>query len=184
MNSPTLKTPSGRSIEILNPKFGHSNDALAEIAYGLARVFRFGGNAYPYSVAQHSVLVSRICSKSMSGLLHDASEAYLGDIPKPLKNILHDYQTIEHLFMESIAMTFGLNLNFHTSPEVHAADKAMYHMECKYLNVLRGKGYGNNVEIFPEEESRFSPAWLTRIWTPEESVTEFVTQYNRILRHF
>lgn len=65
---------------------------IVDIAHALAAVNRFNGHTRePYSVAQHSVLVSYEFDTddpnvALLALLHDASEAYLGDIPRPLKH--------------------------------------------------------------------------------------------------
>jgi len=82
-------TASGRRFFPLAPRL--EDVSLADIAHALGAVNRFGGHTrWPYSVAQHSVLVSRQLALegpavALLGLLHDASEAYLGDVPRPLK---------------------------------------------------------------------------------------------------
>jgi hypothetical protein len=83
-----------------------------------------------YSVAQHSVLVSKKLPKKlrMQGLLHDAAEAYIGDISSPLKGILGDsIKIIERRIMLQIAMKFELPYPF--DEQVDRADKRMYETE-------------------------------------------------------
>lgn len=90
---------------------------LEDIARGLSLACRFAGHiADHYSVAQHSVLVMIGLSiqdpnvspeVKLAGLLHDASEAYLGDLPAPIKVGLPDYQRLESNFQEEISRTFG-----------------------------------------------------------------------------
>ena len=65
----------------------------------------------PYSVAQHSVMVSQLCDPEDAawGLLHDASEAYLGDVARPLKAMLPDYVELEHHVQRTIGKHFGLS---------------------------------------------------------------------------
>jgi len=84
---------------------------ILDIAHALARVNRFNGHtSESYSVAQHSVLVAQNVPEEhkLSALLHDASEAYLGDISTPLKQLLPDYKALEHKWQHAIAQAFGL----------------------------------------------------------------------------
>jgi 5'-nucleotidase len=107
---------------------------IFDIAHALGRICRFGGHVRVahYSVAQHSILVSRIVPPPMAlaGLLHDAAEAYIGDIVKPFKGALWyvaepplDLAPIAELearWYARIAATFGLPSTM--PPEIKAAD--------------------------------------------------------------
>jgi len=111
MNVPAVSTKSGRRVALLNPS--PSQIVIGDIAHGLAHQCRFNGQTSKfYSVAQHSVLVASILPRELrlAGLLHDASEAYLGDVVQPLKELLPDYQAIEAKFCEVLGMRFGVNL--------------------------------------------------------------------------
>lgn len=89
---------------------------IEDIAQSLAFQCRYAGHCDSvYTVAQHSVLVSEIVPKryALWGLLHDASETYLVDLPRPVKNwsILGDeYKKIEIRLMSVIAIRFGLSI--------------------------------------------------------------------------
>ena len=111
MNMPAVSTRSGRRVALLNPS--PSQIAIGDIAHGLAHQCRFNGQTNKfYSVAQHSVLVASILPRELrlAGLLHDASEAYLGDIVQPLKELLPDYQAIEAKFCEVLGTRFDVDL--------------------------------------------------------------------------
>lgn len=107
---------------------------IGDIAHALARVCRFGGHTREfYSVAQHCLLVSRIVSEewALEGLLHDASEAYLGDMVRPLKLQMHDYYVAEQNLERVIAEKFGLL--FPWSAEIKAADNTVLITEKRDL---------------------------------------------------
>jgi len=91
MNVPAVSTKSGRRVALLNPS--PSQIVIGDIAHGLAHQCRFNGQTSKfYSVAQHSVLVASILPRELrlAGLLHDASETYLGDVVQPLKELFND----------------------------------------------------------------------------------------------
>lgn len=132
-----IKTASEHLIDLEQP---HSVDIeIGDIAKGLSQVNRYGGQTYrPYSVAQHSVYVSYAYPDFMSkyrdwvltpsawgqvalaGLMHDASEAYIGDVMKPLKEAMPQYRRIEANLMEAIAQRFNINRDFLAA--VHEVD--------------------------------------------------------------
>jgi hypothetical protein len=116
---------------------------LTDIAVGLSLVCRFSGQLLdgPYSVAAHSVAVSYWIEanggtprEALTGLLHDASEAYCSDVPSPVKYKCKDYQRIEEKFQKAIAKRFKLPYPF---PDVvHKADIAVLVDEKKYQEGL------------------------------------------------
>ncbi len=72
---------------------------------------RFNGHCSRfYSVAEHSVHVSRLCppEHALWGLLHDAAEAYLSDLPGPVKKRMPDYSAAERKLLAALATRFGL----------------------------------------------------------------------------
>ena len=120
-DQPCITTRSGRQVSLLNPKPGQID--ISDIAHGLAFQCRFNGQVSRfYSVAQHSILVASMLPDhlKLAGLLHDAAEAYLGDIVQPLKQLLPEFDRIENLFMVAIGERLGVRLDHH--PEVKRAD--------------------------------------------------------------
>lgn len=106
-----IQTFSGRRFNPTNPH----TDAIViqDIAHSLSMQCRFSGHCKKfYSVAQHSVLVSHVCNHddALWGLMHDASEAYLVDIPRPLKQSgkFEAYKDMEAKMMKAICKRFGL----------------------------------------------------------------------------
>jgi 5'-deoxynucleotidase YfbR-like HD superfamily hydrolase len=106
-----VQTVSGRAVDLLAVK--PHQIAIEDIAHGLAHLCRFNGHTRDfYSVAQHAVLVSMCCRPAdmLHGLLHDASEAYLGDVVSPLKHLprMKGYRATENRLQRAIYVRFGL----------------------------------------------------------------------------
>lgn len=81
-----IMTHTGKKFKPFNPRTEDID--IEDIAHALSNICRFNGHVNQfYSVAEHSVLVSVLCPEELKlkGLLHDAAEAYLGDVPSPLK---------------------------------------------------------------------------------------------------
>lgn len=74
-----------------------------------------------YSVAEHSLFVSELCDFKLAALLHDAAEAFVGDLPSPLKSLLPEYKRIETRIQGVIFDRFGLGKDI--PPEVKATEK-------------------------------------------------------------
>lgn len=118
---PMITTRSGRQVSLHAPRPDQID--IGDIAHGLAYQCRFNGQVSRfYSVAQHSILVASILPDhlKLAGLLHDAAEAYLGDIVQPLKQFLPEFERIERRFMAVIGDRLGIKLDHH--PEVKHAD--------------------------------------------------------------
>ena len=91
-----LTTYTGKEFDVQD--YTNFNFAIEDISHGLSNLCRFAGQSNNfYSVAQHSVLVSRIVPKehAREALMHDATEAYLVDLPSPIKELLPAYKKIE-----------------------------------------------------------------------------------------
>lgn len=107
-----VSTFSGNRFYPLEPRIDRV--AIEDIAHGLAYQCRFNGQTCEfYSVAQHSLVVSALVPPPLrlAALLHDAAEAYLGDMVKPLKVLLPEFGVIEEKVSAIIADTFGLDFS-------------------------------------------------------------------------
>lgn len=117
-------TASGRPFWALDPRPEDIN--VYDIACGLSRECRFNGairdDIEVYSVAQHSVLVSDSLPVhlKLEGLFHDAPEAFIRDMIKPLKHAMPDWCIIEKRIDKVIRSKYGLPLRM--TPEVKRAD--------------------------------------------------------------
>ena len=104
-----IQTFTGRQFWPLDPSADDID--IRDIAHALAMRCRFTGHCTQfYSVAQHSRLVSHICpdKDALWGLLHDAAEAYLPDVARPIKRHLLGFQEIEDRILRCVAERFGL----------------------------------------------------------------------------
>lgn len=138
---PWLQTSSGGMFFPLDPLV--ADITIEDIAHGLAQTCRFTGQSLRfYSVAEHCYLVSHACdpADALEGLFHDASEAYLGDMTRPLKIAMRQitsramtgrpdalgsspYDVIAERVELAIARAFDLRFPWPAS--VHAADNAV-----------------------------------------------------------
>lgn len=104
-----MQTFSG---EPFYPLEAHPDDIrIEDIAHALGMVCRYAGHCLRfYSVAEHSVLMSRAVDPehALWALLHDATEAYIGDMVRPLKHEIPDYMAAEDRLWLAIAEKFGL----------------------------------------------------------------------------
>lgn len=121
---------------------------IEDIAHALSNICRFGGHTSNfYSVAQHSVHVANLVpvELALDGLMHDAAEAYLGDVINPLKVLLEDYKKIEEKLLYLIAKKFGFN--YPICAEVKKADSYMLIVE--YKRFFTNSPVASGIDIIP-----------------------------------
>jgi uncharacterized protein len=128
----TIITASGRYFDFLDPKPEQIH--IGDIAWALSQICRFGGQSLEfYSVAQHSILVSELVPDEykFAALLHDAAEAYVGDMVGPLKKLIPDFKTIEKRCEAVIFQKFGVTMPL--DPCIKHADLRMLRTEQRDL---------------------------------------------------
>lgn len=160
-------TFTGKRFHPLDPR--PEDICLDDIAHALSNICRFNGHTkYFYSIAAHCINVyrylfqrglgQRIC---ILGILHDASEAYICDIPRPFKPYLAGYRKIEENIMQAIYEHFGIEPpTFAEAQDIKEADDYVLSLEAKHL-MSNTEGW-NLVDSDPREHL-----------IPHTSTTEF-----------
>lgn len=168
-----MQTATGRKFWPLSPRADEV--FIEDIAHSLALQCRYAGHCLRfYSVAEHSVLIARHlaakCAPEVAlwGLLHDASEAYLVDVPRPVKPYLAGYKEAEARVMAVVAERFGLQQTM--PPEVHEADDRIIADEL--ANLVPMDWHRRYVD-------RELGARL-RYWSPEEARVEFLATFDAL----
>ena len=137
---------------------------IVTIAHALSLTCRFGGHVREfYSVAQHSIHVAELVPPELklSALLHDAHEAYLHDVPRPIKQDMKGYKEIADNIQRAIDKKFNLV----TSPEIRRADNIMLITEARDLLVNTDGWAGLGVE--PIKDTIYP-------WTPSDAEMSFM----------
>jgi hypothetical protein len=165
-----IQTRSGLMFDFANPQ--QDSIDLHDIAHALALTNRYGGHTSdPYSVAQHCVLCSEQAPPGleMEALLHDAAEAYIGDVPSPLKQMLPDFRATEKRVEAAIAEKFGVPTTM--SPAVKMVDTRMLVTEAVQLGFRWWRSL--NCEPFDLTIRPWSWKWAKR---------RFVARYYELVR--
>jgi len=156
---------------------------VEDVAQSLSNLCRFAGHCLEfYSVAQHSVLVSQYVPAGFAfqALLHDAAEAYLVDVPRPVKLELPEYRGLEKRVQEVIYRRFGLPAE--EPPCIKAADDRVLAQEHRDLMAISPYDWGRLDALKPLPErivawpaGRARAAFLVRFYmlAPKEAVAEW-----------
>lgn len=189
MSRVEIVTRSGSWFSFEDPQ--QDSILIEDIAYALSHLNRFTGHVGAYNVAEHSWRVSMAVSvkHAMAGLLHDAAEAYIGDVNSPLKSLLPDYRKIEARVHDAISTRFGISSTI--PDEVHIADRRMYLTECRDLRDGMGskrgflEPYGHKIIPWRAEDAerlflqRFEV--LAKVMLDADDRRKSLTQGNRLV---
>lgn len=150
----SIRTFTGKYLDFTNIR--EDDICIEDIAHALSLMPRWAGHTKGLlSVGFHSICCSNIVSDEhqLAALLHDSSEAYACDIPKPLKDLMPQYKEIENKLMQIIANKFGFQYPLHEA--VKEADNLLLEHEWNSY-VLSGAEWSNLYLPSPKEiESDF-----------------------------
>jgi hypothetical protein len=175
----TTRMPSGRNVNVLDLK--DSEIDLHDIAHNLAMQCRWLGSCkYHYSVAQHCCYVAaqmygktRDFARTRKALMHDASEAYLGDVIRPIKE--HEdfeiYRNAENQVQRLIEKHFHIQLG--DDDLLKQIDNETLILEAIQLF---------NPQHFPPGLEEMSPTWIMNIdqWAPEMAESTFIRCFHDV----
>lgn len=139
-----IRTFNNKEIDFHSPDPGQI--LIQDIAHALSHTPRFSGHTERfYSVASHSIMVASMVPPpyQLQALLHDATEAYLTDMPTPFKRLLPDYQALEQRVWWAICAKFDIPIELHET--VKFADRACLMKEADVLKPGRGS-FGDEYE--------------------------------------
>lgn len=165
-----IQTAAGHQFWPIDPRA--SEIVIEDVAHALSLLCRFGGHCLRfYSVAEHSVLMARAVSPENRAwaLLHDATEAYLVDVPRPLKPFLVGYREAEDKIARAVCERFGLPLDM--PAEVKAADTRILTDERQQNMAPAPKPWSTDTE----------PLGVTlQFWSPEQAKREFLAELSAL----
>lgn len=167
-----MQTATGRKFWPMDPRADEV--FIEDIAHSLAMQCRYAGHCLRYyTVAEHSVLIARYLRSegvdvALFALLHDASEAYLVDVPRPVKPYLEGYKAAEAKVMAAVCDRFGLP---HEMPaKVHEADERIIADELVNLVPMDWHGKHRN------------PLGVKlQYWSPDEAKAEFLATFEALM---
>jgi uncharacterized protein len=174
----TMLTYSGLRIDLVDPK--PEQISMVDIAHHLAHICRFTGAVSSfYSVAQHSVLVASLVPTDLTlpALLHDAHEAYLGDVATPLKQALcsDQYKHLAAKFDIAISLRFGIDREALRDAEVKRADLIALATERRDFMPPDGR------DIWPGLKGVRPDQKPLHAWAPDEAKEAFLRAASRWL---
>jgi 5'-deoxynucleotidase YfbR-like HD superfamily hydrolase len=168
-----IGTYTGKQFYLLEPRLEDID--IQDIAHGLAMQCRWTGQCkFHYSIAQHSVYCSLLGppEEAFDRLMHDAPEAYIGDLNRPLKHYTEAgvaYRRQEAIIQEAIATRFGYSV---VEPKsVKLADNSMLYAEKDQLLNLEFEE-AENWDRYDEDNGI-----IISQWTPEQAKQRFLDKF-------
>jgi len=150
--APSVQLRSGKVFDYAN--ISEMQFDIEDIAHALSNICRFNGHTREfYSVAQHSILVSSIVPEehALAALLHDAAEAYCGDVVSPLKQLLPVYQSILNTVEQQLFKSVGLSWPVHAC--VKDADLTILATEVRDLMMPHDQHWTHLKSFTPDSKT-------------------------------
>lgn len=181
-----ILTRSGRLLDLVDPR--PEDIGIADIAHGLSRQFRYGGHLGDYTVAQHCCAVAKCISDNWPGaghqgllealrhaLLHDASEAYIRDMPTPAKKLMPDYQGVEARLESAIYARFGISGDW--ADMVKEADVSLCGAESRLFLLGRREDVD---DLFPAPTVPVDPEFISAFWAPDRARAAYLALWESL----
>lgn len=171
---PDILLQSGEYFDFIHPEL--SKFTIVDIAHGLSNLCRFNGQCNQfYSVAQHSTHASFLVPSedALAALLHDAAEAFIGDITRPLKQLLPEYKVIEQRVESAIFKQFGIGVDHSLPLSVKHADLVMLATEQRDLMPAHSDKWALIENIEPLKETIIP-------LDPEVAYVKFLKRYTKL----
>lgn len=174
MYSLWINTFTGKHI--LTDYMTNDDICIEDIAHGLSNICRYVGQCNPfYSVAEHSVRISRLIKSDylrLPALLHDASEAYIGDVSSQIKAIIPEYIKLEELLMYGIFRKYDL-LEYLHDPAIKLLDVQIRFPEVNSL-FLTDIGWAFQGGLADYEK--------IKPWSAKVAEKEFLKEFHNLYR--
>lgn len=171
-----MQTFTGKVFPLKN--FDPGAIDIEDIAHALGMLCRFNGQCKTfYSVAEHSVHVSHEIAPDLAllGLMHDAAEAYLGDVPTPLKKELEGYCVKEDKLMILISDKFGFEWPAKKSDEYIELKWADNQLLADEKHVVMGREPKPWPGIFKMKNSD-----RIQCWSPGKAKEQFLKRFKEL----
>lgn len=175
-----IQTYTGKQFWPLDPR--PEDVDIEDIAHSLAHTFRWNGHTSEgFSVAQHSIYVARLVPESAQfwALLHDASEAYMQDVPRPLKPHFGPYREYEDQLTRVIRSVFDVNYNAFVEERVKDMDTAMLFAERDALFSC-SPPYPYDIEHLNIGLQMVDVDPCFYCWKPEQAKQAFLNTFHRL----
>jgi len=186
-----FQTYSGKLVSITNPK--PEDIDIIDIAHALSMTCRFGGHCREfYSIAEHSIRVCEVgqftcpinndhpqaIAQALAFLLHDAAEAYIGDLITPLKSNLGGAHELETRWLRAIEQKYGLGTSLsEPSYDVKETDLRVLSFEVVKLFDCVDPTWWTKFKR-PEQQDHF--IINVQCWSPPRARREFLRLFNQL----